>query len=94
MAADPDDLAKASRVSESVAMGEREPVARLAARVLIIDERSRLLLFGHREPTTGDEFWATPGGGIESGESPLEAARREVLEETGHLPPEQLGPVI
>ena len=64
------DLAVVSRVSESVSMGQLEPVARRAARVLIIDERSRVLLFGYREPTTGDEFWATPGGGIESGESP------------------------
>ena len=31
----------------------------------------------------GRKFWATPGGGIEEGESPEQAARREAAEELG-----------
>ena len=34
--------------------------------------------------TTGSADWELPAGGMEEGESAIEAARREVLEETGH----------
>lgn len=32
----------------------------------------------------GSRTWTTPGGGVESGESPIQAVEREVYEETGY----------
>jgi 8-oxo-dGTP pyrophosphatase MutT (NUDIX family) len=67
---------------------------RLAARAVIIDERGRTLLFRIHAP--GDPsrvFWITPGGGLEPGESELDALRRELFEETG-LAAADIGPCV
>jgi ADP-ribose pyrophosphatase YjhB (NUDIX family) len=40
-----------------------------------------LLLCRHEKP--GKEYWLLPGGGVKSGESLVEALRRELLEEVG-----------
>ncbi|MGI4792135.1 MAG: NUDIX domain-containing protein [Janthinobacterium lividum] len=40
-----------------------------------------ILLVRHVEPTRS--YWTLPGGGLEAGETPAEAAVREVMEETG-----------
>lgn len=58
------------------------PVPRLAGRVLLLDPDGRILLVHER--LGGDEpHWLTPGGGVEAGERPSQAAEREVFEETG-----------
>jgi 8-oxo-dGTP pyrophosphatase MutT (NUDIX family) len=58
------------------------PVPRLGGRVLLVDESERVLLI-HERLEDGSTHWLTPGGGIEDGERPRDAARREALEETG-----------
>lgn len=59
---------------------------RLSARFLILDEAGQVLLFRFvhkRGPLAGLDFWATPGGGVEEGETLEQAAVRELAEETG-----------
>jgi 8-oxo-dGTP pyrophosphatase MutT (NUDIX family) len=59
---------------------------RLSARLLILDAAGRLLLFRFaykRGPLAGQDFWGTPGGEVEQGETLEQAALRELVEETG-----------
>ena len=55
---------------------------RLRASV-VCQAEGHLLLVRLRDPVTGVEALYPPGGGIEEGETPEGAARRETLEETG-----------
>ena len=60
--------------------------ARRSARVLVIDEAGRVLLLhclmSSAEPERGS-CWMTPGGGVDSGETLVETAARELHEEIG-----------
>lgn len=58
---------------------------RVAAYALITDERRRVLLCRIAPTVAPGEVWTLPGGGIEFGESPVEAVVREVEEETGFV---------
>lgn len=49
--------------------------------MVVIEDDRMLLVKRGREPGKG--LWAVPGGKVEWGEEMKEAARREVLEETG-----------
>ena len=70
---------------------------RETARIALQDRDGRfLLLLTHFDAGVGlPPRWITPGGGIDAGESVLEAAVRELREETGMVvDPEELGDVI
>jgi 8-oxo-dGTP diphosphatase len=71
---------------------DQPPVSqRPVARVLLFDERQRLLMLFDPDPDRG-QYWYPPGGHIEPGERPQEAARRELVEEIGlHA---EIGPVV
>ena len=45
----------------------------------------RLLLVRQFRPAVGQETLEFPSGHVERGETPLQAARKELLEETGHV---------
>lgn len=63
---------------------ERRPRRhRQAARVVITDSERVLLLADTDPGLPGSRWWVTPGGGIDAGETPVQAALREVAEETG-----------
>jgi len=66
---------------------------RRAARVLLVDERDRVLLVRIVDPATSRTWWATPGGGLDPNETFEAAARREIAEETG-LVDFDLGPCV
>lgn len=51
----------------------------LGVRVLVLDAKDRVLLVRHSYL----EGWYLPGGGVDRGETMVEAACREVLEEAG-----------
>lgn len=58
---------------------------RHVARLIVLDASGDLLLLRYPDPRPGrpSSYWATPGGALEPGESHADAARREMLEETG-----------
>ncbi|GAA3707131.1 NUDIX hydrolase [Nonomuraea antimicrobica] len=64
---------------------------RHGARIVLLDQDDRILLLRVRDDgaivvprlPVPELFWIPPGGGVEPGESFLQAARRELFEETG-----------
>jgi 8-oxo-dGTP pyrophosphatase MutT (NUDIX family) len=58
---------------------------RETARILLSNSLGQMfLLLTHFDPEVGlPPRWITPGGGIDEGETPIEAAVRELREETG-----------
>ena len=59
----------------------------------MLDPDDRILLVRFVNPETGEEFWATPGGGLDPGEDFETGLRRELREETG-LEDLEIGPVV
>ena len=57
--------------------------SRRAVRVVVTDGEAALMFADTDPGTPGSRWWVTPGGGVDPGESDVEAALRELHEETG-----------
>ena len=69
------------------------PRLRRAGRVIVLDPGERVLLLRYDNDSPEGRHWATPGGGLNPGESYAAAARRELAEETGWADVAVLGEV-
>jgi ADP-ribose pyrophosphatase len=54
-----------------------------SAVMMAVDDRDRILLVRQYRLPARDYLWELPAGRLDEGETPLEAARRELIEETG-----------
>lgn len=64
-------------------MSDQRPQRQRVAAYAVILRGPQILLSRLDERITGGELWTLPGGGIDFGEDPAMAVRREVHEETG-----------
>ncbi|WP_018500415.1 NUDIX hydrolase [Parafrankia discariae] len=71
------------------------PVLRRAARVVLFDPADAFLLIRSHDPDLpdGPTWWHVPGGGLDPGEEPAQAAAREIREEVG-VTVADLGPCV
>ncbi|GJE18351.1 RNA pyrophosphohydrolase [Methylobacterium marchantiae] len=94
------ELATAETAEHPFMAASDTPPLRHIARALVFDPQDRLLLIAYEaerpiDPSNPDArtFWFMPGGGLEPGESHVEACRRELGEEIGVFDAE-IGPQV
>ena len=54
------------------------------ATIVALTEKQEVVMIKQYRHGTGQVIWEFPGGVVDPGESPLDAARRELLEESGY----------
>ncbi|GGC59582.1 NUDIX domain-containing protein [Hoyosella rhizosphaerae] len=80
----PVELLRETVARSSGDLGASGGELRRSARIVVLDDSGKVLLMRGTDPQEpGSAFWFTPGGGVEGDESLLDAAVREMREETG-----------
>jgi mutator protein MutT len=64
-------------------MKKKGETCRHIALVVVLNVNDEVLLLRRADDVHCPGLWSFPGGRIQTGETPIEAARRELLEETG-----------
>jgi 8-oxo-dGTP diphosphatase len=62
---------------------QERPIQKIISVRTLVFRDGQVLLVGHRSPKTGRVWWMAPGGIVQQRETVMEAAAREVKEETG-----------
>ncbi len=79
-----DDVIGATSLGSDWVVGPDGVRHRRAARVIVLDDAGRVLLVrGHDADQPERSWWFTVGGGIDPGETEVDAALRELREEAG-----------
>jgi len=61
-------------------------IDKFSAAIILVDKDKALMQLRDEKPEiTYPGYWCIPGGGFEEKESPVEAAKRELREETGYV---------
>ena len=55
-----------------------------SAVMMAVDDKKRVLLVRQYRLPAGKNIWELPAGRLDPGEKPLQAAKRELIEETGY----------
>jgi 8-oxo-dGTP pyrophosphatase MutT (NUDIX family) len=80
------DVAPGDRDGSPVHDAGAQPPFPPRVRIICRRRDGAVLLLRWRDPVSGRVFWEPAGGGLEPGETPHDAAARELYEETGLSP--------
>lgn len=93
-----DEKGEVEMLNEFSDFGDNLPVIRRkCVRLVVVDAEGLILLLATKDPTYPElgTWWEFPGGGIDDGESLVQASVRELWEETGlTIHAKQIGPPL